>query len=284
MAVGTTRGKRRLGRFVKPIRLRSGLDPKDVAREVECASQTVTRLEGGVSLPRLHLFMAILGVIGATPDERRQARQLWDVADVDAAVIERVADFPVKYQRFRLDETEAVTERTLDTVIVPGLLQTPGYAAALAVGSRLLNRSEEREQRAAAERRERQELLHRVGRPLVLHSILGEAAVRNLVGGAAVMRSQLDHLLTAATLPNVTIQVVPFEFGAYGPMSGPITLLTFPEDDEPDAAYLEYVAGLETVEDPEDAVALSTTWNEIAAAVPSPDESAETIRAVRDAV
>jgi transcriptional regulator with XRE-family HTH domain len=276
MAVGTTRGKRRLGRFVKPIRLRSALKPEDVAELARCSRQTVTRLESGENLPRFHLFTTLLAVIGATPDEQAAALQLWDIADVDTANIEFVEDLPAKYRRFRLDESEAVLERTLDTVIIPGLLQAPDYVAALSRGRRRLS-SEGWTSRAAAERRERQELLTRENRPLELHALIHEGALFH--GESSVMISQLDHLLSMANLPNIKVQVVPANSPPHGAMSGPLFILSFPEHDEPDAMYVESVIGIESVGKSHDVVALSTVWDDIATAAPSPERSVEIIQA-----
>jgi transcriptional regulator with XRE-family HTH domain len=282
MAVGTTRGKRRLGRFIRPILERSGLKPDAVAEKAICEAQTITRMLSGRSLPGRQRFATILAVIGATDDEREQALQLYQVADVDTAVIQHAGELTAKYLRFRMDEAEAVMERSLDTVIVLGLLQIPEYAAALSHGRRRLERSPGWEKSASDERRDRQALLLREREPLVLHSLVHEAALRTVVGGAETMIAQLDHLLTMAKLPNVTIQVVPFGFGAHGAMTGPWFLLSFPEPDEPDSAYTESVTGMDTVENPEDVAGLSDIWQAIAKAAPSPTRSAEIIKKARD--
>jgi hypothetical protein len=183
-----------------------------------------------------------------------------------------------------MDECEAVRERTLDTVIVPGMLQTADYAAEIHRAARSRTGRQANETWAADERRDRQSLLFRPGRRLILHSLVDEAVLRRMIGGPAVMAAQLDHLLTMAREPGITIQVVPFAFGAYGAMSGPVTIFTFPEDGEPDSAYLEYVSGGESLEDENDVAGLSAVWHEIADAAPSADESAEVIRSARDAL
>jgi transcriptional regulator with XRE-family HTH domain len=284
MAVGTTRGKRRLGRYIKPIRLRSGLKPEQVAEEARCSRQTVTRLEAGDNLPRIHLFTTLLSVIGATDEERAAALQLWEVADADTATMEQAEDLPAKYRRFRLDESEAELSKSFDTVVIPGMLQTSEYTSALAHGRRKLAPETWRESRAVAERRERQALLVRPDRPLKLHALIHESVLTWLVGGAEIMVAQLNHLLASDELSNVTIQVVPKEFGAHGAMSGPLFILSFPEDDEPDAVYVESVLGIENVGKPSDVEALSTVWGEVAAAAPSPDRTAEIIQKARDSV
>lgn len=282
MAVGTTRGKRRLGRFVRPILERSGLKPDQIAEKAVCEVQTITRMLSGRSLPGRQRFVTILAVIGATDTEREHALQLYQFANTDTAVIEH-ADAPTaKYRRFRMDEAEAVQERTLDTVIVPGPLQIPEYAAALARGRRRLLRSADWEQRAGDERRDRQALLLREQNPLALHSLIHEAALRTVIGSPEIMVTQLDHLLAMGKLSNVTIQVVPFGFGAHGAMTGPWFLFSFPEPDEPDMAYAESVTGLDTIESPEDVAALSDTWQAIAKSAPSSTRSAEIIKKARN--
>jgi transcriptional regulator with XRE-family HTH domain len=284
MVVGTTRGKRRLGRFVKPIRVRSGRKPDEIAALAVCSKQTVYRLESGDALPSLHRFTTVLEVIGATEDERRRALQLWEMADSDPAIIAHAGDLPVRYRRFRMDECEAIRERTLDTVIVPGMLQTADYAAEINRAARTRINRPASDALAAAERRDRQSLLFRANSPLVLHSLIDEGALRRVIGGPGLMAAQLEHLLAMAEEPNITIQVVPFTFGAYGAMSGPITIFTFPEDGEPESAYLEYVTGGETLEDEADVSGLAAVWQEISAAAPAPEESARIIGAARDSV
>lgn len=282
MAVGTTHGKRRLGRFVKPIRLRSGLSPEQVATRARCSRQTVARLEAGDHLPRIHLFITLLGVIGATADERERALQLWEVADAATAAIEHAEDLPPKYRRFRLDESEAIRERTLDTVIIPGLLQTADYILAISLTRRPVGSGDDWESRVTAERRERQALLTRGVEPLELHALIDVAALRRTIGSETAMAAQLDHLLVASELPNVTIQVIPRDFGAHGAMGGALTIFSYREPEEPDEAYVESVIGIENVGDAQDVAALSAVWDEIAAAAPSATRSAEIIRAIRD--
>ena len=41
--------------------------------------------------------------------------------------------------------------------------------------------------------------------------MIDEAVLRRPVGGADVMREQLEHLIECAAMPNVTLQVIPFQ-------------------------------------------------------------------------
>jgi hypothetical protein len=72
---------------------------------------------------------------------------------------------------------------------------------------------------------------------------MDEAALRRLVGGRDVMREQIGRLLEAQSLPNVTIQVIPFDAGAHPGMDGSFVILDFPDDDDQSIVYIESAAG-----------------------------------------
>jgi hypothetical protein len=72
---------------------------------------------------------------------------------------------------------------------------------------------------------------------------MDEAVLRRPVGGPAVMRAQLRHLIEAATMPQVTVQVVPFARGGHAGASGSFTVLRFQEQDLPDLVYIEQLTG-----------------------------------------
>jgi hypothetical protein len=148
--------------------------------------------------------------------ERRKAKGWWNQYPHLTAQIEYVAL-----------EDIATELRTWQLAFVPGLLQTPDYARALAVGNGAWHDLDEIESFVEA-RMARQA---RLGgeRPLQLWAVLHEGAVRQLVGGRDVMRAQLGHLLDTAELPNVHVQVVPFIAGAHPGMTCAFTLVSFAE-------------------------------------------------------
>lgn len=279
MAVGTTRGKRKLGALMEQYREKSGLKAEEIIKEVRTSRSTWSRMIAGEARPRWALFFAILSVLKVSDEERERAMMLWEVADDEAVPIEHAASLPKSYLRFRRDETEAVTERSVDAVLIPGMLQTAEYAAALAVGNQLLLPGENWEERAAPERRNRQQLLRREPRPLVVHALVDEAALRREIGGPDVMRAQWDHLLDAAGQPNITLQVIPNGVGAYGALSGSMIILDFADD--LGSVYLENLIGGNSVEDEEGVARLRAVWEEAAGRALSTDETTEFIRAVR---
>jgi transcriptional regulator with XRE-family HTH domain len=281
MTVGTTRSKRRLGRYLRPYLEQSGLKVEQLAKRSRCSRQTASRLFSGDNLPRYHLFTTLLAELSVTGEDRDRALELWEIADSDTVTIQPAGDLPPTYLRFRMDESEARLERSLDTVIIPGLLQTAAYSTAVSLASRQQWKGAWDEEAEVADRKDRQELLMRSDRPLALHALLDEVALRRMVGGPKVMAEQMEHLIEMCRLPNITIQVIPFTAGAYGAMSGPLYLLGFPEDDERDAAYVESLTGMAIVENDGDVARLSAVWDG-AAAVALPDsKSVSAIRAVK---
>jgi transcriptional regulator with XRE-family HTH domain len=98
--------------------------------------------------------------------------------------------------------------RVYSSTMVPGLLQTEGYAAAL-----LSTIADFREipindgAEAAAARVERSRVIHEPGHRFVV--LVEESALYYQLGDADAMAAQLGYLLTAGALPAVSLGVIP---------------------------------------------------------------------------
>jgi hypothetical protein len=136
-------------------------------------------------------------------------------------------------------ESAATLIRTYEGQFVPGLLQTDDYMRAVVRGAHLDESSEEVGRRVRL-RMARQTLLTRE-QPPRLWAVVDEAALRRPVGGRDVMRGQLERLLDASKLPNVTLQVLPFDTGAHSAMVGAFSILRFADRELPDVVYLEHL-------------------------------------------
>jgi len=69
--------------------------------------------------------------------------------------------------------------------------------------------------------------------------VIDEAALRRTIGNRDVMRGQIERLIEATKLPNVTLQVLPFTAGVHSGEAGAFTVMRFPDPDLPDVVYLE---------------------------------------------
>jgi hypothetical protein len=84
------------------------------------------------------------------------------------------------------------------------------------------------------------------------------------------MRAQLKHLLEAATLPNVTIQVVPFRRGGHAAAGGSFTILRFAAPDLPDVVYLEHLTSALYLDDRRDVDHYMEVMNRLSAEAHTP--------------
>lgn len=97
--------------------------------------------------------------------------------------------------------------RVYSSTLVPGLLQTEGYAAALLSGIAQFRGIPDDGAAAAAARVERSRVIHEPGHRFVL--LMEEGVLRHQIGGADAMAAQLGSLLTAGALPSVSLGVIP---------------------------------------------------------------------------
>lgn len=146
--------------------------------------------------------------------------------------------WPPWFREWPSIEREAVSLRSWELAVIPGLLQIDEYARALLRGV-LPDASDEEVEVQASARMQRQEILDRRDPPM-LWAIMDEAALRREVGGPGVMRGQAEHLLAMARRPKVKVLVVPASAGAHVGLSGAFAIAEF--RDAPEAAYLETAA------------------------------------------
>ncbi|MCX4823362.1 helix-turn-helix transcriptional regulator [Streptomyces sp. NBC_01142] len=97
--------------------------------------------------------------------------------------------------------------RVYSSTLVPGLLQTEGYAAALLSTIADFREIPNDGPEAAAARVQRSRVIHDPGHRFVL--LVEEAALYYRLGEADAMAAQLGYLLTVGALPSVSLGVIP---------------------------------------------------------------------------
>jgi hypothetical protein len=98
--------------------------------------------------------------------------------------------------------------RVYHSLVVPGQLQTPGYATALLTDIATFRELPDDVEQAVTARMERQRVLSLGDRRCAV--VLEEAVLRYRIGSVDVMAAQLAHLITAATLPSMSLGIIPF--------------------------------------------------------------------------
>jgi transcriptional regulator with XRE-family HTH domain len=275
-----TRRKRRLGEYLAGLRKAASQDPVSVSRILRKSPATVSKIENGHIRPDFPTLSVLLALYNAGEEQRKTAESLWEDAVDEGTRVEQTVDMSPKYRAFLRSEADAVSARTLQQTVVPGLLQTARYATAIHVAERRFQTSKRVLEKSVTSRMARQQRLVDDDNPLTLHSIIDEAALRRVVGGPEVMAEQLRHLLKRAEAPNITVQVLPYRSGAYGVMTSAITILGFADPSDPDCVYSEYHGGGRWIEDEGTVTHYVAEFAALTAVALPTDESAALVREV----
>ena len=177
-------------------------------------------------------------------------------------------------------ETEASMVRDFTPTYVPGLLQTADYARAMFLSSILRRYTEAEVRNYVAARMVRARRLTADTAPLELVAIVDEGVLHRPVGGAAVLRTQLEHLVEAAVLPTVTLQVLPRTLGAYQGMESGVTVLDFGDLGVADMGYIEHPLGAVHVDKVADVTRARLVFDHLRSLALSPGDSVALIERV----
>ncbi|MEK2476216.1 MULTISPECIES: helix-turn-helix domain-containing protein [Streptomyces] len=124
------------------------------------------------------------------------------------------------------------------TTLMPGLLQTDGYARAV-MGATLPPWSEEECDKLVRTRLERAKILDNPVVPVAC-ALLSEAVLRHQIGSPAVMAEQIRHVVRLSEGGRVRVHVLPNSAGPQPLMQGLLKLMWF--EDQPPAGYTEGVS------------------------------------------
>jgi hypothetical protein len=151
------------------------------------------------------------------------------------------------------NERRALVLRSIEPLVIPGLLQTEAYArAVLAVGTRTRRRLDE----AIAVRLERQSATLDRDEDIQFTAIIAEAALR-LPG--AFMKEQLEHFVDIGHRPDVQIRVLPTDVGMHVGLAGAFVIACLPNDRR--ACYLDDHLGGRIVSEAQDVLDLEQAWD-----------------------
>ena len=236
---GPTVRRMLVGAELRRLRTAKGLSREQAGQAIRASEWKIHRLENGQVRFKERDIVDLLHLYGVTdPDEVAAFVALAREANTPGWW-QRYGDVLPQWFRTYVDlESAASLIRTYEGQLVPGLLQTDDYIRAV-VHDASLGPSEDVGRRVRL-RMARQTVLTRQHPPR-LWAVIDEAALRRPVGGREVMRGQLERLIAATKLPNVTLQILPFAGGAHPAMAGAFSILRFTERELPDVVYLEHL-------------------------------------------
>ncbi|MGW4773850.1 helix-turn-helix domain-containing protein [Nocardia sp. NPDC004278] len=246
---GSTVPRRQLGRHLRDLRLQAGMTMPEAARLIERGTTTLQRLETGQT-NKIRLL------------DIRELCSVYDANDVVTAGLLGLAQeasgkcwwheygklIPEDFNVYVGLEAGARRLTSYAPDVVLGLLQAPDYTREL-LRLGFPNASSAEVDRRVELKQRRRRILTRKRQPTEMNAVLLECALRRVVGSRKVMAAQLRHLADMSTLPNITLQVLPFSAGI--PMGDPVGLFTIVdfgvdrqrEPIEPSVVYLENLTG-----------------------------------------
>ncbi|MEU7280032.1 helix-turn-helix transcriptional regulator [Streptomyces sp. NPDC045431] len=276
--------RRKLGEELRRLRLRAGLTSRDAARLVGWHQSKVSRIETGASGVTGEDVSRLLDAYGVREPRQRALVEALSGAAADGGGTGWWHAYrgvlPPQYQDFISLESQACAARTLETSVVPGLLQTADYARAVTRAA-LDGLPVTAVDSLVEVRLARQEVLFG-DPPLRLEAVLDEAVLRRQVGGPGVMRAQLRRLRELADLPHVRLQVLPFAVGGYVGLSGPFVIFSFANMSDLDVVVLDHLTSSLYLERTEDLEAYSAAFRTMQAHALTPEESSELIAGIGD--
>ncbi|WP_327261335.1 helix-turn-helix domain-containing protein [Streptomyces sp. NBC_01232] len=282
--------RRKLGEELRALRDRSGLTSGEAARIMGWHQSKISRIEtgrSGVKPEDIRLLLDAYGEI-VSPEQRALLEALSASAAGPGPAGGRGRQWwhdyrgllPQEYRDFISLEAGARSARTVELSVVPGLLQTPGYARAVTRAA-LGGLPEPKVDALVDVRLARQSVL-RADPPLELSAVLDEAVLRRQIGGPGVMAGQLRHLVEVSRLPQVRLQVLPFSVGGHLGLTGPFVIFSFPDIADLDVVVLDHLTSSLYLERKEDLEAYGAAFRTIQEHALSPQDSSDLISSLAD--
>jgi transcriptional regulator with XRE-family HTH domain len=265
-----------LGAQLRRLREAKGISREDAGYLIRASESKISRMELGRVGFKERDIADLLSLYGITRQDERAALLALARQAKTPGWWQRYGDIlPSWFQTYLGLEEAASLIRTYEVQFVPGLLQTEDYARAVITHGNPGAPGEEIERRVSL-RLKRQQLLSRSDPPQ-LWAVVDEAALRRPMGSSAVMAAQIEGLIKASELPNVTLQVLPFHVGAHSAEAGAFTILRFPEPDLPDVVYTEQLTGALYLDKREDVDAYMATVDRLSVESAPPRTTIKTL-------
>lgn len=196
--------QKQLGRELLRLRSLAGLDQRTIAERISSSQAMVSRAERAEKLLPLPKVLAWGEACGADDEVLNRLTALVEAAFTQTEAWRDLLPATPLQDSVRANEATARTLLNYSPVVIPGLLQTPGYAEHVL---RLTNYTGEMNEAAAlAGRWRRQEALS--DRSRHFEFLIPETVLRWSPAGPKVLLAQLERLSAVAGQDNVLLGVV----------------------------------------------------------------------------
>ncbi len=271
---GSTVRRIMLGASLRRLREEKGLSREAAGFHIRASESKISRMELGRVGFKTRDVEDLLTLYGVLDDaERRGLLEMVREANTPGWWHKYGDLLPHWFTTYVGLEEATNMIRTYEVQFIPGLLQTSAYAhTVIRLGYPDVPEAEI--ERRVHMRMQRQDRLTKKDGPR-LWAVIDEAALRRPIGGKEIMREQLQHLLEVSSLPNITLQVMPFRFGMHAAEGGAFSILRFPESDLSDVVYVEQLWGALYLDKREDIDPYLTAMEQLCVESTTPGGTAE---------
>ena len=281
---GDQRGSPTARRIMLGARLRRLREAAEVSRAeagfaIRSSESKISRLELGRVSFKPRDVTDLLTMYGVTDPEKREAFLEMVKRSNEPGwwhrYIDLVADW---FQDYLGLEESASRIQTWEQQFVPGLLQSEDYAKAI-ISHGWSPMATQSVQRQVGMRMRRQALLGRPDPPK-LWAVIDESVLHRPIGGRRVMLDEVEHLIELTKRPNITLQVVPYQFSGYA-AEGSFTSLRFAEPELPDVVYIEHLSGALYLDKRSDTELYGRVFDRLTVDAYTPDHTRQFLMKVR---
>ncbi|MEU7830368.1 helix-turn-helix transcriptional regulator [Nonomuraea sp. NPDC049129] len=198
-----------LGQRLRGLRTGAGLSGKSLAESLGWPSSKVSKIEHGKQTPTAEDITAWARACGAE-DSPSELLSLLGNLETLYAEWQRIlrAGTGKRQQTYQEIEASTRTLRVFESLLIPGLLQTPDYARVrLAENIELWGGVNDLDE-GVRQRMRRQEILYDSSRRF--YFVLSEAALRTLLCPPQVMAGQLERLIALSLSQTLKVGIIPF--------------------------------------------------------------------------
>ncbi|QUH00606.1 helix-turn-helix domain-containing protein [Saccharopolyspora erythraea] len=211
-----------LGDELRTLREANALSLVDAARRIDASGSKLSRIETGISAPSAEDVSGLLVLYGVNGEKRRELLALARESERRGWWQRNHPGFAERQRTLVSLEAKADSIVNFEPIVVPGLLQTGEYTRAIMRDSGVV--PEPQIEARMVTRLHRHAVLRREHPPKLL-AVMDELVLKRPIGGPEVLRRQIEYLLEACTMPNVTIRIVPNDGRAHAGVDGAFTVL-----------------------------------------------------------
>ncbi|MFI5584843.1 helix-turn-helix domain-containing protein [Amycolatopsis sp. NPDC051758] len=273
--IGPTARRMILGSQLRRLREEAGITRQQAGYNIRGSESKISRLELGRVGFKERDVTDLLTMYGVVDEGERQSFLDMVKQSNEPGWWRRFGDtMPNWFTDLVGLEEAAARIQIWEPLYVSGLLQIEPYARAIFSHGRSEMANESVDQLVALRMR-RQKMFTRPDAPRIW-MVLDESVLHRPIGGTRVLKAQLEYLLEMSALPNVSVQILPYERSGLSAEHA-FSLLRFGEPELPNIAYIEYLTGAHYVEKREEIEKYSRRLDMLAVDAATPERSREWI-------